>query len=215
MINSKMGKLAATIVPLMLLVAASGSLVNKASALPANALWTDPSTVTLNVTTTPIGYKFNVTVWVNLTVSSFTWQAKLLFNSTYFNATRAGYTARGTSQFFSGHITIPVTPVINNVGGTVLHGESLSGTDSRAAGSGSLMWAEFVLKAMPPTNHFYVNISTDSDTFFLDPSLNSVSISTTTGTKIPVLPEFPQLIVLFIAISASTASALLTKKLKR
>ena len=103
----------------------------------ANSLWIEPSIINKKH-----GEKFNITMWINITNDGFTWQSRLVFNSTYLNATRVGYTAGATSDFFSGQATIPVTPTINNIRGCVEYGESLLGMTS-ATGVGSLFWIEF------------------------------------------------------------------------
>lgn len=221
--NSKFKKFALTSVFLTFLVLATCSLVNNAKASEptephlANALWTEPSSMSINNYTAHIGDKFNVTVWVNVTESSFTWQTTLLFNTTYFNATRTAYTAVITSDFFTGHMAMTGTPVIDNVVGSVLTGETLLGTDFREPGHGSLIWVEFALKEIPPQNHLTVNFSIpyDVDTYVLNPDLDTIPMETINGTDIPVIPEFPQLIMLLIATVTSTASVILTKKFKR
>ncbi|NIO37656.1 hypothetical protein GTO27_08125 [Candidatus Bathyarchaeota archaeon] len=182
----------------------------------ANALWTEPSEVEINNYTASPGDKFNVTVWLNLTDLSYVWQTQLHFNTTYFNITNHGYTAGSVSDFFEGHSTIPVSPIIDYVQGFVLYGESLIGADSREAGYGSLMWAEFNLTEVPDQNHLTINFSTPygGDTFILNPDLETVSMGEVGGTEIPIIPEFAQLVLLFIAAIASATSVVLTKKLK-
>ena len=115
----------------------------------ADAMWIEPSSVNLNTATHDVGYKFNVTLWTNVSQASFSWQFKLLFNTAYLNVTACVFSAGGTSDFYVGHGTVPVTAIIDNVNGYVLHGESLVGTDSRPAGWGSLSIVEFVVTAVP------------------------------------------------------------------
>ncbi|UCG01983.1 MAG: hypothetical protein JSW11_20590 [Candidatus Heimdallarchaeota archaeon] len=96
--------------------------------------------------TADIGDKFNVTVFANVTLNSFAWQVKLLFNSTFFRTTKIGYTSDDKSDFFSEYSPMPVTPRINNEEDYILHGESLLGNDEKAPGFGSLIWIELLGK---------------------------------------------------------------------
>jgi hypothetical protein len=100
---------------------------------------------------------------INLTSTSFTWQVKCYFDGNVFRVTRAGYTAGGTSRFFSGHSTNSVVPVIGS--GEVVTGESLWGTDSRSAGSDSLCWFEFELTGSSTEKQLSIN---NVDTFALN-----------------------------------------------
>ena len=145
----------------------------------ANAIWLEPSKV--NLSGAQVGSRFNITVWVNLTVQSFVWQVTVPFNTTYFNAVRAGYTAGATSSFFAGQPTVSVNPVINKPIGYIMFGESLLGSGvRREPGYGSLMWVEFELVEMPPQNCFTFNFSKPygEKTFILDPSLDDIPLGT-------------------------------------
>ena len=115
----------------------------------ANAMWIEPLSIDLNTADHDVGYKFNITVWVNLTVPSFWWQVKVLFCSECLNATRTGYTHEYKSEFFDPLPTVPVIPIIDNVEDYVLHGESLVGGFERDPGFGSLCWIEFVVIKVP------------------------------------------------------------------
>jgi hypothetical protein len=159
----------------------------------ANALWIEPSSIPLDISKVDVGYRFNVTVWVNLTDNSFTWQVKLLFNNTYFNATRAGYTAGSVSDWAThrtGGATVPVAPVIDNTKGYVLHGESCMG-EYYVPGPivASLMWVEFQLKKIPPTDHLKINFSKPygEDTLILNPDMEVIAVSNISGADIPVI----------------------------
>ena len=146
----------------------------------ANALWIEPSSIDGGAV--GLHGKFNVTVWVNLTVPSYTWQVKMLFNTTQLRAIRAGYTAGPVSDFFQGLTTVPVTPVIDNTAGFVLHGESLMGAIQRDPGYGSLFWVEFeVIKAPGKretlTSELDITTTYPDDTYVLDPDLNPISLT--------------------------------------
>jgi hypothetical protein len=138
----------------------------------ANAMWIEtPSDLHLF----GIGGRFNVTIWMNLTVPSFVWQTGLRFNATHFKAVRAGYTGGTTSLFFAGHVTVPVTPVIDNATGSMLICESLLDGDQAASGCGSLCWVEFQVAApFTETTLYFESV----DTFILNPDLSDISFET-------------------------------------
>jgi hypothetical protein len=139
----------------------------KASETP-NEMWLNPPFV--DVTGKERGYRFNVTAWANLAVPSFTWQVSMLFNPTFLQITRAGYTGRSKSLFFSGYSTIPVTPIIDNSRGIFTFGESLVDY-SRDAGNGSLCWIE--LELLIPASSTILSID-NGDTFVLNGDLNEI-----------------------------------------
>ena len=160
----------------MLLIVPMGSLssVRTAFALnPANAIWVEPPIV--NLANVSIGYKFNVTMWVNLNDTSFGWQVGLRFNPTFLQVARVAYTGPGHSQFFQGHTTISVQPIINNVTGNVMLGETLLNPDSREPGSGSLCWMEFQVMAKGVGSD-KLNIN-NADTFVFDPNIRDLPIT--------------------------------------
>lgn len=148
----------------------------------ADAMWIEPSTLSFYTNTTPVGHRFNVTLWVNLTDNSFTWQFHLNFNTTQLNATRTGYTA-GTVSDWATHsstgITIPVVPVIDNVMGYVEHGESCSGADYVPGPVvASLAWVEFEILTGPMEGTLTSQLSIDNaDTFFLDFELLDIELT--------------------------------------
>jgi uncharacterized protein YraI len=149
----------------------------KAAAPLPPAIWTEPASISLNTGSHGVGYKFNVTVYISTTGLTYVWQVKVHFNPAHIKANRAAYTAGGTSQFFSGHGAIPVNPIIDNTTGTVMYGESLVGSDSVKAGSGSLFWIEFEVVAVPAVGgslHSLIDPTDPADTFILDPDLTVV-----------------------------------------
>ena len=155
--------------------------------LVGDSMVTDPSNMVLNLSQVGVGYMFNITVFVNISVSSYDWQVELSFNPAYFNVTQAGYTAGATSQFFAGQTTIPVAPTIDNIGGTILMGESLLGaTEFRGPGAGSLFWTEFVVTVAPPTTNLTISIVPDNS-FVEDTNLNEIPIPNVLGTNIEVV----------------------------
>jgi thermitase len=74
---------------------------------PGNSMWIEPSTTDL--LGKPVGYKFNITLWVNLTnvpdpgSEVGAWQAVVVYNSALFNFSRYDFTAR----------TAPTDPIPN------------------------------------------------------------------------------------------------------
>ena len=186
---------------------------------PANALWIEPSTMTIDIVTVDPGYKFNVTVWLNLTVDTFTWQVKVFFNNTYLNATQTGYTALATSDWAThrtGGMTVPVTPTIDNTNGFVLHGESCMGAYYVPAETvASLIWIEFELKQEPPIcQYLTLNFSVPygSDTFVLDSDIDTVTMDTIGDNSIHIIPEFPSETILLILTMLTTATVIAYRK---
>jgi hypothetical protein len=142
---------------------------------PANAIWLEPSE--LNCTGQVVGYKFNVTAWTNASASVFTWQVNITFNPAHVNAIRAGYTKVAKSEFFENLTsTIPMAPVIDNILGYVLHGESGIWPSVRDPGYGSLFWAEFEIVAVPPQGTTWSSVLniTNVDTYLLNPDLEEL-----------------------------------------
>ena len=149
----------------------------------ANAMWIEPSSVDLNTADHDVGYKFNVTVWVNITVPSYAWQVKLLFCSECLNATRIGYTHVDKSEFFDGLPTTPVVPIIDNVEDYAWHAETLTGPVQRDPGFGSLIWIEFVVIKVPAKGErldCVFDIETTyatGQTWVLDPGLMDIPLT--------------------------------------
>jgi len=144
--------------------------------LPGNALWIELSKPTLSM----VNEKFNATVWMNITETSYAWQTKIHFNTTYLNVSGCGYTDGNQSEFLAQHSSISVPPVINYVEGSVLTGESLLGSEEQNPGYGSLVWVEFELITIPEQTNTALNISFsyDIDTFVLNPFLETIPFST-------------------------------------
>jgi len=188
---------------------------------PANALWIEPSTMEIDTGAVDPGYKFNITVWLNLTADAFTWQVKVFFNMTYLNATKMGYTAGATSEWIThrtGGMIIPVSPTIDNVNGFVLHGESCMGDDYVPSGTyGSLIWIEFVLKQEPPVcQYLTLNFSVPygEDTFALDSDMGTVTMDTVGDNVIHIIPEFPSETILLILAMLTTVAVIAIRKRK-
>ena len=175
-----------------------GMILDASGPHPANAIWIEPS----NAVVRDVGDKFNLTVWLNITEESFAWQVTLLFNSTYFNASRAGYTNGSKSDFFSGHSTVTVSPVISNSAGYAVFGETLLSGDQRDSGHGSLVWMEFTLIDSPDQGQFSFLFSYPygDDTFVLTPYLETIALDTIDGSAVSVVPTSSSTILRDIVI---------------
>ncbi len=118
-----------------------------------NAVWIEPSLLQLNISQISPNYKFNVTIWANCSASCGGWQAWLLYDKTYVNATNIGYTAETKSDFFQNISTIPINPALRSHNATfnrAEYGESWSGSGPfRSPGYGSLAWVEFNVTSLP------------------------------------------------------------------
>jgi hypothetical protein len=118
----------------------------------ANAMWIEPSLIDLSTTTVSAGYKFNVTVWINLTLACATWEFKLVYNKGHLSATGAGYTADTKSDFFRNVTTMSLSPTFGSTNAThdyVLHAESWMVGPVRSQGYGSLAWIELEVTSVP------------------------------------------------------------------
>ena len=116
----------------------------------ADAMWIAPSYI--NLTNYSVGQKFNITIWLNRSSTSTAWQIGLIYRKTYLNATRTGYTAGTTSEFFQGKSTIPVSPKFGSLNAThnqVLFGEAILIPPYKEPGYGSLCWIEFEILEKP------------------------------------------------------------------
>jgi hypothetical protein len=159
---------------------------------PANAMWIEPSCIDLSTHIHTVGYKFNVTVWVNVTSVPSSkqvvtaWQFVITFDKTELNATRCGYTGGNKSLFFFNVTTVSVGPQFGSFNVTcnfVMHGESwLSGPKRTVPGYGSLSWVEFEVIAKPPEGQVYTSlidlVTTGTRTSkILDDTLSKVSFT--------------------------------------
>jgi len=135
---------------------------------PANAMWIEPSSVDLAKETHDVGYKFNVTVWVNITTVPSpiqvvkTWQFVMSFEKAKLNATRCGYTEGAKSQFFSNITAVPVESQFGSLNAThnfVMHGETwITGPKRTVPGYGSLSWVEFEVIEKPLEGQTYTSL---------------------------------------------------------
>jgi len=184
----KLAAIVSVILSSLLLVSMMPAFLTPASAeYPENSMWIEPSTINLETATASLGYKFNVTVYIKLgsnpTGVCGAWQFLMSYNSAYLNATRAGYTAGGKSEFFSNVSTVPLAPAF--YASSVKIGESWGGTGPKRTvpGSGSLAWVEFEVIATPGKGesvNFNLDISSGistGDTYALDGNGDSIPIT--------------------------------------
>lgn len=168
----------------------------QAGSHPAEAMWIDPSDFNVSFT---VGTRFNVTAWANISQPTLAWQFYLRFDTACLNATRGGFTAGITSDFFRGHLTFTLPWFADNVQGIVVSGETLLDPDFRPAGSGSLYWVEFEVTASADQTTLYLQ---NDQTFCLDPDVNYISVTPYAAVVRNGLPPIPTL--MFVDPSVST-----------
>jgi hypothetical protein len=191
-----------------------------ADMMPAVSIWIDPQVVNITTATYHVGDKFNATLWVNTYQNTnnsavFTWQMTVNFNASLLSVTRVGYTNGSTSAFFSGHTTIPVTPIITSTSAST--GESLMGTDTRPPGNGSLCWVEMEI-LQEPTGNETITTTLDInniDTFLLNGDLNEITPTKYNGQYYYVVPEFTVIILVAMMAVLAVAMIVYRKKLVR
>jgi hypothetical protein len=117
-----------------------------------------------------VGGTFTVNITAADVVDLFSWQGKIFFDPSVLNCTKAEYPTSG--GLFTGHTTVPVSPIIDNAGGSVLHGCSLSG-DDKVSGTGTLFLITFKVLAIGQSD---INFSRPygGDTFLWDFNLNEI-----------------------------------------
>ena len=148
---------------------------------PANAIWIEPSFTDL--TDYSLGQRFQVITWLNVSTPTFSWQIMLIYRSSILNATAAGYTADGQSEFFEGLPTFGIPPHFGDLNEThayVLIAETLLGGYSQS-GCGSLCWIEFEIIYKPATPYTGTLHLDSTDTFILDPDLNLIPVDLYNG----------------------------------
>jgi hypothetical protein len=119
----------------------------------AEAMWVDPSSVTFSNSNASVGQKFNVTVWLNISVAqtAFSYQTALKYNHTQLKCTRAGFTAGAKSQFLSAHTTSGLITIDTSFlgNGSILASEASLDTAEPGPRADSLAWAEFEILKVP------------------------------------------------------------------
>jgi len=169
-------KFLSAIAILALMLFMVGALANSAKAqapYPLDSMWVAPTNLTLTTNNATVGTLFNMTVWAYCENGTYDWQVTLNFSAAVFQCIEAGYSAGATSAYLAGHVTIPITPVIDNFAGSVLFGESLLGaTDYLPQNDTTLMYAEFNVTSMATSANpkisglFDINATGGQGTFF-------------------------------------------------
>jgi hypothetical protein len=153
--------------------------------LPANSMWIEPQTLSFNSTTTPDGFRFNVTVYANLSVSSYAWQFYLTYNKNHLQATGCWYSKGSKSEWAGTRPTSPQTPSYGTHNAThnyVLFAESLQGVVETPPGTYSLAIVEFEVVAVPPEGQTFqselrLDIPGAFSSCILDPDLNEIPLN--------------------------------------
>jgi hypothetical protein len=156
---------------------------------PGHAMWVEPSTVNLTGDSATIGYRFNVTVWLNMTQDIYSYSIGLLYNRTQLKCIRAGFTDGGTSEYFTGHYSTALmvidTSYLHN--GSILAYEGCIAQDQiKGPRVGSLVWAEFEVVTAPSSNQsltskFDISTQYSNDTWVDNIGLGKIQIETFDG----------------------------------
>jgi hypothetical protein len=194
------------------------TMINHAYSLPANSMWTEPEEISLT-SDTPIGHRFNITVYASLNVPSYAWQFYLTYNNAHLNATGCWYSAGAKSEWAGTRSTSPQTPSYgthNETHNYILFAESLQGLVETPPGTYSLAIVEFEVISVPPEGETYqsqirLDIPGAFNTYVLDAELEEITPLTFQGTKY-VINEFTLLTMLATLSAASICILLLRRK---
>jgi len=205
------------LIPLMLLTFPTILVRAQVVSHGADSMWVDPSSTVFDTSNASIGTRFNVTIWLNLTESIYSYQIGLHYNRTLLQCTRSAFTAGATSNYCAGHTTVAAGPTIDTSSlgnGSVEAGESCLGSDSiPGPKSGTLIWAEFQILMVPSSGNFLgkFDITTEypANTFILDPDLNNVNFATYDGSYLFIGPTPVGPTPLSASINASSTSTYL------
>jgi len=168
---------------LMILFAGNtGTAKVKADLYAADAMWIEPSVLDFNAYEVNVGYRFNVTIWLNVTSDNmFSWQFKLYYNTSQIQATNAGYSNGSYSEWAlhrTGGGTGAVTPVIAE--DYVLFTESCTGDNYVPAGTcARLAWVEFEIVAAPPISGSFESLLdiNNTNTWVMNLDLEEIPIT--------------------------------------
>ena len=189
-------------------------------ALDANSMWIEPPAINYT-TSTPIGTMFNVTVWMNVTSPTDSWQFYLSYDGAQLNATRCGYTGNGKSLWSGSNATNSVEATFGNHNSTstyeyVLHGEVLK-SNKENRGAGALSWVEFNVTAIPAegqglTSEMRLDLEGPFKSYAMDHTYTKITPSLSFGKTTYVIPEFPVTALLFIALMITAGVVLVFRK---
>ena len=148
----------------------------------ANAMWIEPANISFDTSSTSVGYRFNVTVFINIDRSLGSWQFQLLYNKNHLSATGCWYSgidegdARSELFIKAGTAHYGVTPTFGSWDGTrdyVLFAESYNSGPYPGPSEcpASLAYVEFQVVAVPTKGETFdsiLDITTSDDTYFQD-----------------------------------------------
>jgi hypothetical protein len=109
-----------------------------------NSMYIQPAALNFNTNTTPLGSKFNVTVWLDVASNVNSWQFYFIYNKALLTITNSGYTGNGKSLWSGADSTDNPPSSTGSHNAThdyMLYGEVLKASKERT-GAGSLAWIE-------------------------------------------------------------------------
>jgi hypothetical protein len=170
----------------LLLLAKINSITSVFAAPSGVVFYVDPAVNYFETGSTPVGFKFNVTVYWNDTGSplneAYAYQVNLQYNATLLNCTRAWRPTWDSSWLFYGKSVVGIPPSFGN--GYVMVGDSLLGVASASSAHSPLAIFEFqILQAPPEGGQLSCTLNIDNeDTYWLDTDLNTQTPTKTNGT---------------------------------
>jgi len=187
---------------------------------PANSMWIEPPSIVLTPQNASLGYKFNVTIWLNISnIQFYSYSIGLKYNRTQLKATRAGF----TQNFTAGHDTATAGPIIDTSylgNGSVLATESCKGEDYiQGPKVGTLIWIEFQVIAIPPqgqtlTSQIDITTCYPEDTWIMDYDLNKINLNGFNA-EYTFIPEFSIVFILVMMLLISMMAMLKAGKGKK
>jgi len=167
-------------------------ILDKAYAANGTMVYVDPMTV-LDV---PVGETFTINASVSDVVELSTWQVTLLFNSTVLSCTDAIYPP---DNILAGHGTVTtVSPIINNIDGSVKLGATLMGTNN-ATGSGTMCQIVFEVLAIGESDLEFSPYG--GTTYLIDVNGEDISATTQDGFFTNLPTPFHDLAVTDLSLS--------------
>lgn len=144
----------------------------------------EPPLLSFSTSSTPVGTKFNVTIWLNMATPANNWQFYLIYKKAYLNTTASGYTGNGKSLWSGTNPTdnpAPATGAHNATHDYLLWGEVLKNS-AQKTGEDSLVWVEFQIMQAPPSGQTLTSdIRIDIDGIFnsavYDKTFNPISLT--------------------------------------
>jgi len=180
--KGKLGKISSPLIILMLLLSALPVFAWDVPEVthPPKAMWIEPSTISFETATTDVGYRFNLTVFLNADTKVAAWQFYMIYNKHHLNATGCWYSGTGAakSQLFekAGATNVMVPPSFGSYNAThdyVLFAESwMMGPYPDATHCpASLAYVEFEVVNAPGLGETFesiIDITTSEDNYYQD-----------------------------------------------